>query len=98
MKYSSTNIEQRLLFMACVLMMAVSLFFIHSQINAQNQSASVSATVLPNKYNTHIKQKNFFEKMTVSQRITAGTISGLVVSGSFLGYLLFTAGRGKMHA
>lgn len=93
-QYHCRSYEQKLLTATCLIMILASLFSIYFQINAQNQSASVSAVVLPNEFNTRPKkQKNFFERMTLSQKITTSTITGFIVSGSILTYLLATSAR-----
>lgn len=81
--------ERTLLTAACLIMMATSLLFISREMFAQQNSASVSAVVLPNKYNTRIKQKTFIDSLTMYQKIVIGSTGAFVVTGGMAAYLLW---------
>lgn len=89
--------ERRLMIATCLIMLSASLLFISREIKAQQNSTSVSAIVLPNAYNTRIKHKNFFESLSMYQKISLGTGTALTLSVGVAGYLLFTT-KQKAHS
>lgn len=94
---SSMKHERMLLTAACLIMMITSLLFISREIQAQQNSASVSAVVLPNEYNTRVKQKNILDSLSLYQKITFGSAGMLVMVGGIAAYL-FIASRSKSRA
>lgn len=86
-----------LLTAACLIMMVTSLLFISREIQAQQNSASVSATVLPNEYNTRVKQKSILDSLSLYQKITFGSTGALIIVGGIATYL-FIASRSKTRA
>jgi len=83
--------EHKLMIAACLIMFVSSLLFVSQEMKAQQNSAAVTATVLPNEYNTRPpRQKSIIESLSVYQKITLGSGALVALFGGIASYLLFT--------
>ena len=89
--------EHKLILASCLMMIVSSLLFISQEMKAQQNSAAVSATVLPTPENTRINRKSFFENLTTYQKISLGTGAAFALSLGVAGYLFSTMGK-KAHS
>lgn len=85
--------EHKLMIAACLVMLVTSLLFVSREMKAQLNTATVSASVLQNEYNTRPHKKSFLDSLTPYQKMTFGSVAVLGLSGGVAVYLIIGSAK-----